>query len=150
MAKGIMENAISGDLQLKDKITVDSAGISAHPNDNASTNSIIILKELGIDISSHKAKLLDLNTASKADIILTMTNSHKNAICKEFPDLASKIFTLKEYVANRNLNNSLELYMGEFDISDPYGMPLSTYKQCALEINTAITKLIQLLKNDSF
>jgi len=145
-----MENVISEDTELKNKINVDSSGIFAHTNDDASTNSIIVLKEeFKIDISSHKAKLFDLYLASNADVVLTMTNSQKNIICNKYPDLKSKTFTLKEYIICRDLNSSLELASLDSDISDPYGMPINDYKLCAREIFAAVVKLVYILKKDS-
>lgn len=151
MAKGIMENEIAKDKELDSQINVDSSGIAAHPNDCASKNSIIVLKEeFGIDISSHKAKPFDYDSASKADIILTMTYSHKHTICNKYPQLKAKTFTLKEYVVSKSINTPLNADSFEFDISDPYGMPIDIYKLCAIEIRNSILKLIQTLKKDIY
>ena len=146
MAQGIMEKALSEDLQLMKMFTVDSSGISAYTNEGAGINAILVLrKEFGIDISNHKAKLFDLALGLNAEIILTMTSSHKQAICSKFPSFSTKTFTLKEYI-HINLNKPSTMNLMDIDISDPYGMSENIYKHCSLELNAAISQLMEILK----
>jgi protein-tyrosine phosphatase len=147
MAKGIMEAAIAGDFQLANQYSVDSAGLSAFPNEPASPYSISVLKEeWDIDISSHKSKLLNQNIISKADIILTMTRSHRDAIINYYPELISKVFTLKEYISDINPEIAYEEYENTLDIVDPYGLPINMYRFCAKDIKMAVDRLILKLK----
>lgn len=48
----------------------------------------------GIDISQHKSRLLDSKMANKANLLIAMTNNHKDAILAAFPYLKEKVITL--------------------------------------------------------
>lgn len=147
MAEGIFKAALESDEDLSGKYTVSSAGISAFDGDPASLNARIVLNECwNIDISSHKAKRLDANDIENAFLILTMTRSHKKAICSAFPQIESKVFTLKEYAYGLGFEKSMEDYDYSLDITDPYGMPLEVYRKCAEEIKDAADKVIEKLK----
>jgi protein-tyrosine-phosphatase len=149
MAKGILQAEIDKDSRLRSEITVDSAGIYACYGEPASFNSINVLKEeWSIDITAHQAKILDGDIASKSDIILTMTRSHRDAIINQFPNLKSKVFTLKEYVSDVNPNDSFGENHQALDISDPFGLPMDMYRLCAKEIKIGVDKLVVKLKNE--
>jgi protein-tyrosine-phosphatase len=63
------------------------------------------------------------------DIILTMTNNHKNIVNN------GKAYTLMEYVGLSG------------DVSDPYGATCDVYQACAAEIRNAIELLYEKLRN---
>ncbi|WDV46070.1 hypothetical protein PV797_21755 [Clostridiaceae bacterium M8S5] len=97
MAEAILRDALE---KLSDKyndIKVESAGICAVDNGLATTQAIFVMKEQGIDISSHKARRLNEDIIKEADLILTMTKHHKEAILKMYNQAKDKVFTLKEY-----------------------------------------------------
>ncbi len=138
MAEGILNKIIS-DNGANDKFTVVSAGISVFSPTKASDNAILALKDMGIDISSHISTQLTEEMINDADIILTMTASHKQIIKNVCDEITDKIYTLMGYA-----------YGTDKDISDPYGMDLETYKKCAKEIYDALTtaypKLLKQVK----
>lgn len=76
---------------------VKSAGIFAGWNERANDNTIRVLKERNIDFE-HKTQPVTKKLLSWADVILTMTSQHKQALIVEFPDAQDKYYTLKEYV----------------------------------------------------
>ena len=138
MAEGILNKIISNN-GANDKFTVLSAGISVFSPTKASDNAILTLKDMGIDISSHISTQLTEEMIHDADIILTMTASHKQIIKNVCDEITDKIYTLMGYA-----------YGTDKDISDPYGMDLETYKKCAKEIYDALTtaypKLLKQVK----
>lgn len=77
-------------------IDVKSAGISAIEGTTASRYAIEALQEKGI-VLDHQSKAVDQELVHWADIILTMTQSHKQALIHHFPDSVDKIFLIKEY-----------------------------------------------------
>ncbi|MGC5325670.1 low molecular weight protein arginine phosphatase [Brevibacillus sp. SYSU BS000544] len=113
-------------------ILVQSAGIAAMDGAQASRHAQTVLVTSGID-HQHQSKRLNDDLISWADIILTMTVSHKTTIRDWFPQSTRKIYTLKEYV---------EL-AGDQDIADPYGGSLSIYEKCAEEIKEAVELLLK-------
>src|SRR5689334_17580794 len=76
---------------------VSSAGTSAFPGMPASHNAAEALKAVGIDLSQHFSSIIDNDIIDNADLILTMTSSHKKRLLQLRSDAASKIYTLTEY-----------------------------------------------------
>ena len=137
MAEGLLKNVIQNNSALKDEYMVDSSGVHAFEGDPASINSKSVLKErYGIDISKHKARLINKKIVDEAFLILTMTRAHKDAVLSLFPEASEKTFTLKEYVSD-------EAFGKEYgaDIVDPYGGNVKVYEKCAEELESAISKL---------
>ncbi len=118
-------------------INVKSAGIYAMEGSPATRQAIDVMKNRNIDLTKHKSKLITNNMINSADLILTMTSSHKDALLKIKPDIYNKVFTLKEYA---NVNSNI-------DIMDPYGMPVAEYEKTAKEIKEAIVKTLEKIKN---
>lgn len=148
MAEAIMKKAVENDEQLAGKVEVSSAGISAFEGDFASEASIKVLREnMGIDISSHRAKRVTGACVKDADLILTMTRGHRDIILSAFPWARGKVFTLKEYIGDTE--GVAFPGRGDFDldITDPYGMPVQTYRNCSEELKNAINRLILKIKS---
>lgn len=89
---------------LKDKHTnanVQSAGVFAGVGAAANKQAIEVLQERGIELDHHTKPVTD-ELLSWADVVLTMTSQHKQAMMMEFPDYQDKYFTLKEYVSDND------------------------------------------------
>ena len=122
---------------LKDKringIEVLSAGTMALPGSPASEFAVDVLKDMGIDISEHKASMVDSDILEEVNLILTMTKSHYYQLLQLNPGIKEKVFTLGEYVGI------------EGDIPDPIGGPKEVYDGCAQVlkqlINMAFNKI---------
>lgn len=90
-------------------IEVESAGITAIPGARAVPLVIEVMRERGIDLSSHKAKRLTPELIERADLILAMNTQHMNAVVKMVPSAIDKVFTLKEFAGGKSLiRNILE------------------------------------------
>jgi len=113
-------------------IEVDSAGIFAFAGDKASKEAIEVLKEKEIDISSHRSKLVTDEVLEEADLVLTMTKSHKETLLLKHPSVEEKIYTLKEYT-----------YGIDRDVFDPYGQGLRAYKDVEEELSDALEKIVE-------
>lgn len=110
-----------------------SAGVYAYEGDPASSMAVsVLMDEFGIDISSHRSKVLDIDDIRQAWLILVMTGRHKKMILDIYPEAADKIYTLGQYA---------ELG-GDPDISDPYGGDYDVYKDCAYEIESALMNIM--------
>ena len=107
-----------------DNVEVQSCGISAYPGCPASENSAMIAPEFGCSLNFHAAKQFDDKLADWADVIITMSESHKQVIERFFEEYASKVQVLGN------------------GISDPYGGDLEEYRQCASEIESELKKLV--------
>lgn len=131
MAAGLM-NDIAKEKGLD--INAKSAGTFAWDGENVSKESVQVMKEEGLDIGEHRSRLINKSLMEDADLILTMSLSHKEQLISKFGFLQGKIYTLKEYA-----------YGIEEDIADPFGQGIRAYKQARDEIKDAIDKIIERL-----
>ena len=143
MAEGIFKNELLKNKELKDKFTVESAGVNAYDGDTASTNSIIVLKEkYGIDISGHRSQLISDSLIDKADLILTMTVGHRDSLIGSFPKAKGKTYTLKEFVKQ---NSKRTEKMGKLRCQGSFWSSIEVMKRCAEEIVSEIRDLLGIL-----
>ncbi|MEO2075175.1 MAG: low molecular weight protein arginine phosphatase [Bacillus sp. (in: firmicutes)] len=130
MAEAILRNKhIAG-------IEVKSAGIYAATGSEASTHAKTVLGNNDIP-HNHRSSLLTKNEVDWADLILTMTSSHKYAIQQQYPNAIMKVFTLKEFTG--------ETF--EHDVVDPYGGSLPIYEETYRELEQLIDKAIEKIKS---
>jgi len=155
MAEAVFNHIVSNDDGLSGNFSASSSGIAAFEGDTASENAISVMKKrMGIDLSNHRARKVDKEQIEKADLILTMTKSQKNALISIYSEAAGKVFTLKEFAAESKCEdgsepeNHTDVNDNDTDIVDPFGMPIEVYESCAEEIEKAVRSLISRLKSD--
>ncbi|KPI47249.1 protein tyrosine phosphatase [Clostridioides difficile] len=132
MAEAILKKAIEESGRNIEEYCISSAGISTVDGMNASKHSIEAVKELGIDLSNHRSKVITKELIDNSDIILTMTKSHKEILVQAVPKCKEKVYTFKGFV-----NKS------ELDISDPFGGNLDTYKDTMKEIIYSVNEIVK-------
>lgn len=108
-------------------IAVKSAGVYALEGGEMSHNAQEVLNENGI-AHAHKSSVVTEDDLKWADLVLTMTYSHKELLLRSFPKFADKVFTLKEYTTSET----------GLDVSDPYGGDLTVYRQTFEELSKLI------------
>jgi protein-tyrosine phosphatase len=116
-----------------DEYASSSAGIYAYEGDGASPVARQAILGHGLDLSKHYARTLDDDQIQKAYAIFTMTKDHKRMILEVYPKATDKVFTLKEYAGYDK---------EDWDIADPFGHDIETYKACAAEINEVLSKIL--------
>jgi protein-tyrosine phosphatase len=99
MAEGLIRHALP-------ELQVSSAGLGALVGHGADPIAVEIMAGVGIDISTHRARMLTEEIAREADLILVMNDIQKMHIAMQYPFVMDKIFKLGE--ASRQ------------DIPDPY------------------------------
>ena len=137
MAEALLRHSLEKE-GLDREYFVSSAGTSAFPGMPASHNAAEALKELGIDLSKHFSSIIDNDIIDRADLILTMTASHKMRLLQLRPDAASRTYTLSEYCEAA----------GNADIYDPFGGDIDIYINCRDEISKYIEILVNKLKEE--
>src|SRR5215831_630735 len=80
-------------------LEVRSAGTAARKGDAATDLAILVMRRRGIDLHGHRATSLSRDVAEWADVILTMTETHKEELVRAAPSMATKAFTLAEYTS---------------------------------------------------
>lgn len=127
---------------LEDKINVESAGIFAIQGQPASPQAVEVMKKQSIDMTNHRSKQLTKEKIKKADLILTMTNSHKNAVISMDLKAADKTFKLNEYAYEDKERHT--------DIMDPFGASVEIYEKSFKEIEKALINIVEKLKANEF
>ena len=104
-------------------VIVASAGIAAAPGCGPSPEAVAVMEEKTLDLSNHASQPLTGKLVRHADLILTMTSGHRQAILRRWPDAATRTQTLRPDGS---------------DINDPIGGPVSVYRECAEQIEGAL------------
>jgi len=88
-----------------------SCGVFAVDGTTASPHALITMSDRGLDISAHKAKMVQTEEVSAAYIILAMTRGHKDHLTALFPEHKDKIHVM--------------------NVDDPFGGSRKLYEACA-------------------
>ena len=108
---------------IENGIQIASAGIAAMTGSPAAAQATQVMSEQGLEIGDHASQPVSERTAQVADLILTMTNGHRQALISHWPMLEPRTKTLRADGG---------------DISDPIGSPVEVYKACADEIEQGL------------
>jgi len=133
MAEGIFRHAIQG----RGDFRVISAGLGAMEGQPPSPYAVQAVRELGIDISGQRSRMLTPDLVQQADYILGMTHSHIDTVMLLYPQAAEKTFLLREF------DDTLDLF--EKDISDPIGGSYDVYLDCRDQIEQGIASLLRFM-----
>ncbi len=134
MAEGLLRHATAG----RRDYQALSAGVGAIDGQPPSAHSVRALRELGIDISDLRSRMLTADLVEQADFIFGMTHSHVDSIILLYPHAAEKTFLLREF------DETLEEY--EKDISDPIGSSYEIYAYCRDQIEQGIYSMLDFLE----
>jgi protein-tyrosine phosphatase len=104
-------------------VIVTSAGIAAMGGGGASPEAVEIMLRDGLDLSGHGTQPVSEKLVRHADLILTMTQGHRQAIISGWPTAAARTSLVRH-------DNQ--------DISDPIGGPLEFYEQCSNQIRAEL------------
>jgi tRNA threonylcarbamoyl adenosine modification protein (Sua5/YciO/YrdC/YwlC family) len=125
MAECLMKGRLADRLKCKPSeleehgLMVMSAGVSAMSGARASAEAVQVMQTQGLDLAQHESQPLNDRLVRFADLILTMTRGHRDAILAQWPAVASRTHVL-------NPDGS--------DLADPIGGPIDYYRRCAEQI----------------
>ncbi|MGD0263248.1 MAG: ribose 5-phosphate isomerase B [Verrucomicrobiota bacterium] len=134
MAEGIFRQAVQG----RGEYEVRSAGLGAVEGQPPSAYAVQAVKELGIDISGLRSRLLTAGLVEEADYIFGMTHSHIDTVGVLYPQAAEKTFLLREF------DETLESF--EKDIGDPIGGSYEVYLNCRDQLEQGIASLLGFIE----
>lgn len=128
-----MAEALFNDRRVDGWIAV-SAGLAAYPGILISPGSTEVLHEWGIDADAHRAQLIDDQLMESTDLIVTMTDAHKDILARLYPDRVDDIVSYSAFTENQK------------DIDDPYGFSLTSYRATRDRIQEGLDRLLEELK----
>lgn len=125
MAEAILKHKLNnlGVINVK----VSSAGIFAQENTITSKNTVLALKNMGINIRAKKSKQLNKSMVDENTILIPITKNHA------------------EYVKNVAKCVALSEFASGIDIPDPFGQDLVVYEKCAKILNFICDEIADLI-----
>ena len=123
-------------LKARKDIEVISAGTNVFLTAGASSGAIRFLRKKGINAAEHLSQPVTRILLYKSDLILTMTNQHREMVVKFLPEVAKRVFLLREFIDGKSNNE---------DIPDPIGQNDAEYEKSAALIEEALEKIVKIL-----
>ena len=137
MAEGICRKLLAERLgcavdELEERgIVVMSAGLSAYMGGRPAAEAVDVMSAMGVDLTQHQSQPLTAQLVRHADVIWTMTRSHRQAILAQWPEAANRCELL-----------CLDLR----DVPDPIGGPVELYQRCAEQIKAELQGRLKQLE----
>ena len=131
MAQGLLRKMLSE--EGVENVKVNSAGVAALPSYGIYGILEKVLKEEGIEITNHKPTQVTSDMVRDADLILVMERRQKEAILEMAPEVANRMFLLKEFAGEKE----------NLDIPDPIGQPEEVYRKRLEEIKEYLLKILE-------
>ena len=132
MAEGLLRHMLA--VRSVEWVRVRSAGTHAMDGRPAEPHAIAAARELGADITTHRARSLDRDIVDRADLILVMEQAHADLIARVLPP-ARKAEVLHLLALFNSARNQAE-------VDDPYGQSLDAYRDCIHFIQQCLTGVL--------
>ena len=142
---------------------VESAGL-LECGQPAAAHGIDVLRDRGLDMTSHRSRSISAELLASADLIVTMAQEHLVEAVVMAPEVWPRTFTLKELVRRgeeagpRRADESMEAWLARVgqnrsrndafgssranDVADPIGMPRAAYERLAAELDDLLDRLV--------
>jgi len=125
MAEAMMQEALVS--RGVEQVIVSSAGTGAWDGAPVSEGAYLVGLEHGLDLSTHRARLLTRELVKSADLILTMSGHHRARVAELGGE--DKVHVLGEYAGREE---------SRAEVSDPFGSDLASYRQTYEELQELI------------
>lgn len=137
------------------ELTSSSAGTHGLTGHQMDPDAATVLHQLGGDSDGFVARRITPRIADEADLILTMTARHRDAVLAVAPRKLRTTFTLLEAVALAEASGARTIAeiadarsrhtVAALDIDDPYRRELEVYEQIGQQIADAVPRILHLL-----
>lgn len=148
MAQGLFESMLKEKAENENNYNILSAGISVIPGMSPTPEAISVMFEQGIDISQHKALQLQEDLVKKADLILVMSNTHKDYIKTKFTLAQDKFYLLKKF-AQVGEFKSIQKTDENYEVVDPLGRPIEFYRIVARQLKENLEKILNKILEEN-
>lgn len=114
-------------------VAVISRGVDVDPFfTSPEANAATLLQQHGMNVAAHHAAQVTANDIKHADVVLTMTASHRDKLIALFPDARDKTFLLSEFATGKAA-----------EIADAYGKPMAVYEEMYAQVGALVTPAIE-------
>lgn len=126
MAEGVFRKMLE-ERGLESKVFCQSAGLSAVDGEPAAENAILACREIGVDLTEHRARKLTGEELAVWDFYFAMTPTHA-------------------YILERAGAPATHIYLPSREIADPFGQDLETYCNCRDRLRTELRVFLERLE----
>jgi protein-tyrosine-phosphatase len=120
-----------------DTVVVGSAGTGAWDGAPASEGAYLVALEHGLDLSSHRARLLTRELVTVSDLVLTMARHHLARA--EQLGATGNAHLLGEYAGRSGV---------EAEVRDPFGGDLEGYRETFEELDRMLEAIVARLERE--
>ena len=138
MAAEQMRNRVTGE-GLGDWV-IDSAGTLGIEGALASPEAVEALKEVGLDLGSHRSQGIRVEHVERADLVIAMTHAQLMELASMFPRDSTGRFVLRAF------ERGAEPEPDAPDLADPIGKPLGFYRNQVPVIARCVEHLIRYVE----
>ena len=117
MAEALFRSLVQG----RGDYEVLSAGLSATQGDFASHHTAEIVREMGVDLSTHRSRPVTKELLAQVTHIFAMGYHHLHAIEVMFPEASDKAYLVSEFSPDDDLRGQ--------DVTDPFGGSRADYEE---------------------
>jgi len=139
-------------------LRASSAGtraVTGHPIEH---NAALVLESLGADPTKFSARQLTSAIAFDADLVLTMTTAHRDAVLQLAPQQLARTFTVHEaarlttHCDAQNIRDLARLRPhlganGPLDIPDPLGRGQDFFAMVGAQISALLPPILEVCRN---
>lgn len=118
-------------------VEVLSAGTGAWEGAPASEGAYLVGLESGLDLSSHRARLVTSQLVAASDLILTMARHHRARVLELGGD--DRVHLLGEYAGRSG---------AAAEVADPFGADLEVYRETRDDLTALVTVVAERLARE--
>lgn len=134
MAEGFLKKYFSAE----DGFEITSAGISTIGGIPPTSAAVQVMSEQDIDISGYLSTAFDEALARAADLILVMSDIHKDFVRGKVLGIDNKIFLYKEFAGAICTNKNID---------DPISQPIAVYRNVCGEIRDLTEEIVKRIRS---
>jgi len=137
--RSVMAEAYLKKLLQKEKrtdIEISSAGMMKLEGMGASSQTRQVLAQEGMDVETHRSRIVTKELVDQADIILVMEKIHEEKILQFAPGAKNRLFLLKEFA---KINDNT------LNIADPIGGSFEFYKEIFSTVKDAVERISKII-----
>jgi protein-tyrosine phosphatase len=117
-------------------LRAESAGLFALHGNSATYLAQRVAEEFGVDLAEHRAKSVSKELVAWSSMILVMEKSHEDTLLIDFPEAKGKTQLIRHFARFGSKRRG---------IADPYGLEYDAYRFCFVDIEDAVSGLIDFL-----
>ena len=140
MAQGLLQHRLKQmEQQLTQPIEVDSAGVFAIQGMPPSRETLRLLEQEGVDLSTHMAQSVTEEQLRQAHAVFAMEWFHMEEVVRRLAEAKGKVRLLKPFGLPEGQA------VGDPNIGDPIGKPPEVYEQCFSLIRVAVERVARAI-----